>query len=257
MITASKWQPREKRKADLGWRPTNIKSHVVFLTCAMSFCTGCMDGPFYTLNSAMPWTQRAWQEDEQYGATYTTRVTEFDTLKSQIPTMAPDEQEKWANVLTEMMDSETSPELRRRSVECLAMINGPIADEGLTKASEDRVDKVRITACKAWQSRKSETSKKMLTQIAVSDQSPSVRIAALEALGKTAGGVAKEAFEMALEDNDPAIQYQAAKSLKQITGEDFGGDIEAWQNFLANSPGFPEEPKVADQSWFNLPTLTR
>ena len=105
-----------------------------------------MDGPFYQLNSAMPWTQRAWQEDEKYGATYTTRVAEFDRLKSQIAYMEPEEKEKWANMLTEMMDTETSPELRRRSVECLAMITGPIADEGLTKASEDKVDKVRITA---------------------------------------------------------------------------------------------------------------
>lgn len=219
--------------------------------------SGCMDGPFYTINSTMPWTQRAWEADEQYGPTFTTRCAEFDTLQAQMSSLPPEEQEKWANILTEMMDTETSPELRRRSVECLAMIPGAIADEGITKASEDRVEKVRISACTAWQKRSSETAKKMLTQIAVSDQSPSVRIAALESLGATAGGVAKEAFEMALEDDNPAIQFQAAQSLKRITGEDFGGDIEAWQNYLANSSGFPEQPKVADQSWFGWPTISR
>lgn len=257
MIVAGWCQQSRTRFLNICRQRTNAKKALAVIACALPFSTGCMDGPFYQLNSAMPWTQRAWQEDEKYGATYTTRTAEFDRLKSQIAYMEPEEKEKWANMLTEMMDTETSPELRRRSVECLAMITGPIADEGLTKASEDKVDKVRITACKAWQARKTDAAKKMLTQIAVSDQSPSVRIAALEALGETAGGVAKEAFEMALEDDDPAIQYQAARSLKQITGEDFGGDIEAWQNFLANSPGFPEEPKVADQSWFSIPTLTR
>ena len=240
-----------------GWRGGSFAGCFAAIAGIVSLCSGCMDGPFYAMNSAMPWTQRAWRQDEEYGATFTTRVAEFETLKAQIPSMPQDEKERWANILGEMMDTETSPELRRLSVECLAMIASPIADEGLTKASEDKVDKVRITACKAWLARNSDTSKKMLTQIAVSDQSPSVRIAALEALGETAGGVAKEAFEMALEDDDPAIQFQAAQSLKQITGEDFGGDIEAWQNYLANSPGFPEEPKVADQTWFGLPTIVR
>jgi hypothetical protein len=242
---------------DPGWKGRSFAGCFAAIAGIISLCSGCMDGPFYAMNSAMPWTQRAWRQDEEYGATFTTRVAEFETLKAQIPSMPQEEKERWSNILSEMMDTETSPELRRLSVECLAMISSPIADEGLTKASEDKVDKVRITACKAWLQRKSDTSKKMLTQIAVSDQSPSVRIAALEALGETAGGVAKEAFEMALEDNDPAIQFQAAQSLKQITGEDFGGDIEAWQNYLANSPGFPEEPKVAEQTWFGLPTIIR
>lgn len=58
------------------------------------------------------------------GATYTTRVAEFDRLKSQIAYMEPEEKEKWATT-TEMMDTETSPELRRRSVECLGNDHGP------------------------------------------------------------------------------------------------------------------------------------
>ena len=218
---------------------------------------GCMDGPFYAINASMPWTQKAWKADEELGPTFTTRLAEFDRLQSQLPSMGPEEQQQWSDILANMMDEETSPELRRRAVDCLAMIPGEIADEGLTKASEDDVEKVRISACKAWQSRKTEVAKKMLVQIALSDQSASVRIAALEGLGETAGAVAKEAFEVALEDDDPAIQFQAAKSLKKITGEDFGGDIEGWQQYLADRQDFPEEPRVADGSWLTWPTLSR
>jgi HEAT repeat protein len=216
-----------------------------------------MDGPFYALNASMPWTQRAWQEDEKLGPTFTKRMEEFDVLENQIASLPSDEQERWANFLSEMIETETSPELRRRSVECMARIPGEIADEGLTKASEDQVEKVRIAACNAWRSRDNQTAEKMLVQIAVSDQSSSVRIAALEALGTTAGGSAKEAMEVALEDDDPAIQFQAIKALKNITGEDFGGDIEAWQKYLASSSGLPDQPVLADRSWFVWPTVTR
>lgn len=231
------------------------------LKCTLLACsllvTGCMDGPFYALNASMPWTQRAWQEDEKLGPTFTKRMEEFDVLENQIASLPSDEQERWANFLSEMIETETSPELRRRSVECMARIPGEIADEGLTKASEDQVEKVRIAACNAWRSRDNQTAEKMLVQIAVSDQSSSVRIAALEALGTTAGGSAKEAMEVALEDDDPAIQFQAIKALKNITGEDFGGDVEAWQKYLAGSSGLPDQPVLADRSWFVWPTVTR
>jgi hypothetical protein len=49
----------------------------------------------------------------------------------------------------------------------------------------------------------------------------------------------------ALADTDPAMQYRAVLSLKQITGKDLGDDVHRWQQYVKGE--LPEEPSWAER----------
>ena len=64
-----------------------------------------------------------------------------------------------------------------------------------------------------------------------------VRLAATRALGNFPVSQAASAIGLALNDPDPALQLRAAESLQAVTGEPFGRDIPAWQEYVAGLPG--------------------
>ena len=73
-----------------------------------------------------------------------------------------------------------------------------------------------------------------------------VRLAAAKALGETKNREAVAALGEALDDSDPAMQYRAVLSLKQVTGKDLGNDVNRWQQYVKGEPPEPT-PSLAER----------
>ena len=59
---------------------------------------------------------------------------------------------------------------------------------------------------------------------------------------------AYQALGLALQDDDPALQYRAIESLKAASGKDYGNNLQAWQQFAeGQDPGPEYTPSVADR----------
>ncbi len=67
--------------------------------------------------------------------------------------------------------------------------------------------------------------------VALKDEDSGTRSTAAEALGKIRDSRAVEPLIAALKDKDSYIRKQAAEALSNITGKDFGQDIEKWQEW--------------------------
>ena len=72
----------------------------------------------------------------------------------------------------------------------------------------------------------------VLSQVLTGDDDPDVRLEAIEALGQCRDPAAVAALGPALEDRDPAMQYRAVLALKELTGEDFGNDVDRWRQYV-------------------------
>jgi HEAT repeat protein len=83
-----------------------------------------------------------------------------------------------------------------------------------------------------------------LAETLSSDTDVDVRLAAAKALSTAADPDAVKALGQALEDADPAMQFVAVASMKNVTGKDLGNDVNAWRQ-LAKQP----DPPVRERSW--------
>ena len=80
------------------------------------------------------------------------------------------------------------------------------------------------------------------------DEDIDVRLAAAEALGKIKSPEAVQAIRVALDDRDPALQYAGVQSMKSITGQDYGPDVQAWRQVAAGgTPPAAETPSLAER----------
>jgi len=49
-----------------------------------------------------------------------------------------------------------------------------------------------------------------------------------------------------LEDGDPAVQYRAVASLKQVSGRDLGNDVNDWREWAADPDAHKAEWSIAE-----------
>jgi HEAT repeat protein len=75
-----------------------------------------------------------------------------------------------------------------------------------------------------------------------SDASIDVRLKALKELGKLRDESAVPVLARALENADPAVQYRAVASLKEVSGRDLGDDVNLWRTWAA-------DPKAPGTEW--------
>ncbi len=202
-----------------------------------------MDGPFYALKRANPYFQAQWNQDRQLGPTFEDRIAELELLRAKIPSMESGQQELWAQRLEKIVQEDKSPEMRARSVMAMALLPSEAAERALNSASADDVEKVRIMTCKAWKLRGGPAARDMLLSLAQADESPSVRQAAIDGLSVFDEAEVRSTLTTLLDDRSPAIQYQAAQSLKSMTGRDYGGDFDSWKRYMAGQDVPEPEPK--------------
>lgn len=73
-------------------------------------------------------------------------------------------------------------------------------------------------------------------------------MAAARELRRFQDPLAYQALGLALQDEDPALQYRAVESLREASGKDYGNDLQAWQQFAqGQDPGPEYSPSVAER----------
>lgn len=219
---------------------------------------GCTDGPFFHLKKLNPYIQSQWRKDREKAVVFSQRVEEIRLLRSQIARMPEEEQRQWIEKLDSMLKTETSPELKRESLLALQQVIGRAeAVSAITPLIRDKNLKVRITVAEVLRSPDAASNPEAssaLLAMASSDASDQARQAATRSLGMYRSEEVKKFLASKLEDKSPAMQREASLALKDLTGRDYGGDIDAWQRYV-NGEDVPEpKTSIADSLRSVIPT---
>ncbi len=209
-----------------------------------SAVVGCGERQFADWGLVDPWARNSWKEDERFGPTYHTKRAELKRRRETLPNLSPDDQERAAIELSERLRDEQHPVLRSDLIRALAVLPSETASAALAQAVNDSDADVRVVACEALGKRGGEQARQTLAQVLGSDTDPDVRIAATRELGRFKNDPqAMQALKLALDENNPALQYRAVESLKGMSGRDYGSDMIAWREYIDG--GNPPEPPAA------------
>jgi hypothetical protein len=223
----------------------------------LALSIGCGERPFADYGLVDPWARKSWREDERFGPTYYTKRDELRARRKTIRSLPPEEQERVAVELAERLREEPHSVLRSEIIRTLALVNSEVAAEALRAAATTDTDAdVRVVACQAWGQRGDEQAPQVLAEILGSDTDPDVRLAATKELGRFKDNrQAMQALKLALDENNPAMQYRAVESLKNMSGKDYGTDMLAWKEYVdGGNPPEPPASSVADRlkDWTKL-----
>jgi hypothetical protein len=209
---------------------------------------GCQDGPLYALKVANPYySMKQWKEDEKYGLTDHVRLQEITKLVDSMPTLSKQRQAYWLEQLSQIMENDESPEMRRRAVMAAGQLNDPIADNIVREGLKDESVKVRMACCETLGNRTDPEATMMLAETAGSATDQDVRRTAFAALGKHKGPVATDALKIAIEDRDPATRDIVMASLRTSTGKNYGNDPEVWIAALQGKPVEEQPVRFAER----------
>ncbi len=128
--------------------------------------------------------------------------------------------------------SDDDPEVRRNAARSLAQIGGREVVEPLLAALSDNNAMVRLGAAQALGEVGGSRAGEPLITLLNNDASENVRAVAAQALGELRERRAIEPLVAALSDDYNALRLTAAEALANITGQDFGQDPAAWQEWL-------------------------
>ena len=179
------------------------------------------------------------------------RIAELRKLADEAAGKSAEEKQQVSQQLVSTIRSEKDPLIRLEISRTLGKYPGPSADAVLKAALGDVDIHVRIAACEAWGQRGGAPAVKLLSEALQSDVDADVRLAAAKALGETKNQEAVAVLGEVLEDHDPAMQYRAILSLKQVTGKDLGNNVERWQQYVKGEAP-TSAPSLAERisSWF-------
>ncbi len=185
-------------------------------------------------------------EREQYGATADQRIDEL-TAEAKRATQGPSaDQVTFTRGLAKQLLSEHDPRVRAAMLTIAADFDTPAAAAICRGGMEDPEPRVRMAACEAWSRRGGPDAVSLLAARVDADADLDVRLKALRELGALGSDAAVPALARALEDPDPAIQYRAVGSLKQVSGRDLGDDVNAWRAWAADPNAKGTEWSIAE-----------
>jgi HEAT repeat protein len=217
----------------------------LFLLCGLAAVTvaGCADMDI--LPNWVPFQGAA--SDKLPGVvTPAERITELRKLSEKAAQSSPEEKQRVSQQLAETIRTEKDPLIRLEIIRVLGKYPGSSADAILKAALSDADTHVRVIACEAWGKRGDAQAVTLLSEALRSDVSSDVRLAAAKALGETKNADAVAALGESLSDTDPAMQYRAVLSLRQVTGKDLGDDVNRWQQYVKGEQPEPA-PSLAEQ----------
>jgi HEAT repeat protein len=204
--------------------------------------TGCGGMDLVHLGSfwEMPWNEKP---DTMPGVKPPyERIAELRALATEGANAQPDRQQQISQELAEAIRKETDPIIRVEIVRALAAYPTATATAVIRAAVKDSDSEVRIAACEAWGQRGGPEACRTLGAVLSSDSDIDVRLAATRALGQTRDSAGVASLGVALEDRDPAMQLRAVESLRQITGQDLGNDVNRWRSYVKTGTPPPAEP---------------
>lgn len=210
--------------------------------------SGCAEGPLAKYGNYNPWVKSQWeQEDVEYGASFETRIARLRSIRSRAKKLDESERERISRDLAPLIPHEPNQAVKREMVLAIAQIRTETATEALRKALTDSEPDIRVVACEAWRMRGGKEALECLAGVVGSDTNPDVRLAATKALGQFRDPAAIRALATAIDDNSPAMQYQAMQSLRSASGRDFGGDVAAWRKYAHEQDPQPAPASMAER----------
>ena len=146
------------------------------------------------------------------------------------------------------------PMVRAAAAHAVGLNGVPDDAPALARLLGDEIAIVRWNAAKGLQRLHMPTSDVLnpLRSAMLNDEDPAVRRAAAIALGQYGEASVVEALIGALGDRSLSVNLAARRSLRYLTGEDFGVDGQAWLNWWRSA-----EAPFANQRMFMYPVFTR
>lgn len=170
------------------------------------------------------------------------RIAVVRKLRQKAAWAKPAEQERISGELAAAFTEEADPLIRAEIVRAAGGYPTATAASVLRTAVNDSDSDVRVAACEGWGKRGGPEAVEILSSTLGSDVDADVRLAAARALGQTGDPGAVAALGEALEDRDPAMQYVAVQSLRNVTGKDFDGDVSRWRQYVRGETPGPRKP---------------
>ena len=188
------------------------------------------------------------EEDSRPGVkTADDRIVELKQLATEAHSQTSDRQAQLSADLAAQLQREQDPLVRMQLIKTLAAFSTPAATAMLEAGLADNNPDVRVACCEAWVSRGGDEAVDALTRVLSSDTNLDVRLAATRALGNTRSPRAVGPLGEALNDADPALQFRAVQSLKSVSGQDFGDDLNAWRQYAKSGTVDVKTPSIAER----------
>lgn len=208
-------------------------------------CGGMLLLAVLTLTGCAGWKPfQSWQKStkdrEKYGPTADARIKELTARSKAAKAQSAERQIEFTQELAAEMLREHDPRVRVRILQTAADYDTGSATAVCKGALQDPADQVRLAACDVWAKRGGEEAVGLLAERFRSDSDHDVRLRALRMLGTLKDKEAIPVLAKALEDSDPAVQYRAVASLKEISGRDLGNDVNVWRAWAADPSTAPE-----------------
>lgn len=190
--------------------------------------------------------ERAAKDKDKYGPTADARIKDL-VARSKAATAGTAEQRlEFTQELAASVLQEHDPRVRVKILETAAAYDTAAATAICKGALQDPDDQVRIAACDVWAKRGGDEAVALLAFRFQNDADHDVRLRALRMLGELKDKEAIPVLAKALEDADPAVQYRAVASLKEVSGRDLGNDVNVWRAWAAD-PSTAPEWSIAEQ----------
>jgi HEAT repeat protein len=177
------------------------------------------------------------------------RMKELKEMAKTAKKKTPPEQERIVADLTQEIQAEPDPRMRRQILRTLTECPQPAAAAVIVAGLSDGDMETRRMACTCLGKRGGKEAVQELTRMISSDTNFDVRIAAVRALGQAHDPGALAPLAEALADADPAMQYWALESLTAVSGRNYGNNVQAWRDYAAS--GKTDAPEASFAERFN------
>lgn len=158
------------------------------------------------------------------------------------------EQQRLTEQLAMQIRTEPDPLVRKAIQETLGEYSTPMARDVLIAGLDDTDLNVRIACCQELGEKGDPSLIPTLRNVLEQAEELDVRLAAVDSLGKISTPESVTALAIALKDPDPAMQYAGVEALKTASGQNFGNDVNAWQQFVdGKQPQTPPQISVAER----------
>ena len=191
-------------------------------------------------------SQQAAIEKEKYGLNADQRIKELRLNAKESRGAGSDAQAEFSRELVNEMLAEHDPRVRAEILRLCAEFDNPSSRAICIGGLDDPDAFVRIAACDAWLEIGGDEAVQHLANCFRSDDDVDVRLHAIRDLGALGNEAAIPVLAEALEAPDPAVQFRAVSSLKEVSGRDLGNDVNEWREWAVDPSAYREEWSVAE-----------
>jgi HEAT repeat protein len=212
---------------------------VMAVAVSLASVTGCAGW--------LPWGSSEATEKQiaRYGFTADQRIAALQKEAAEAIESGNAAKLAFSQSLIQTLLDEHDPRVRCSILEIAADFDTPAAYAICEGGLRDPDQRVRMTACDVC-GRRGKEAVPLLASCMETDSEIDVRLRAVRALGETGDASAIAVLAIALEDPDPAVQFRAVDSLREVSGRDLGNDVNAWRAWAADPEAQKASPTMAE-----------